>query len=308
MPAPGVARHVGGQWLGVGEIDLSGTGSVLVVDIAEHNNELVIVGPMTVNGIRGIFHLVEDQWLPLGPGIQGGLSGAGSLMVYQGDLYVSGQFSPEQGNAGKEIMRWDGSQFHPLGSGLQAVPGSNAGTCTGGRMIVHDGLLWVAHGCNYAGGAPSRGLATWDGTQWCGVPGDLGGESSARGLAFYRDTLFLAFHYGNGPMNGAAKFVGESYVGECGLWVGVDELSPLRDGPDPSLQYLGEDHWRIQGLPEGRYHLRVFDISGRELSRSIVQANGTFSEPFSTASLPPGTYIAVFDGPARAAFRVPVQR
>lgn len=80
------------------------------------------------------------------------------------------------------------------------------------------------------------------------------------------------------------------------------------DTPPPVLQWLGTDLWRVGGLVNGRYQLRLFDINGRELKHNWLQVMDSLSEPFQLAGLPPGTYIAIFDGPMRAAFKIPVHR
>ncbi len=303
-PAPGIAKRVGGQWVGIGQI--ASPSFAPVVDIASYNGELVMTSVASVNGIRGIHHLVGNDWVPLGPGIQGGLSGAGRLAVYQGDLYVTGQFSPDQGNAGKEIMRWDGASFHPLGSGLQFVLGSNSSTCSGLAMLVHDGLLWVGSGCRYAGGVPAMRMATWNGNEWCGVPGNL--ASSVKEVAFYRDTLFVGLIGDTADgmyVNGAAKFIGDSYVGECGLWAGVQErpTPTFTLYPNPTNGLLQVE---AQGMRPRTW--RLTDALGREVLHGRPPTTGPFVVDLGT--LGSGLYHLVVEDAqgmrhARAVYRAP---
>ncbi len=309
VPAPGVARWTGQQWMGVGQIDHSGT-SIHVVDIAGYDGTLVMVSPVAVDGIRGFFQLQGDDWLPLGPGIQGGLSGAGCLMVYQGDLYVSGQFSPLQGNAGKDIMRWDGDSFHGLGAGLQATLGDDATICTGQVMRVHDGLLWVGGGFYYAGGVPANGLATWDGSRWCGVPGDfIGSGSGIMDMAFYQDTLFTALSgtsVDGIDVQGAAKFIGSSYMDECGAAIGVDEVALPDIGlclfPNPTW---GPLHIRVEN--DGPHVLRVLDIAGRTV-RVMFRSSVARMYMLDLSHLAIGTYsVEVTDGRGKRNLRMVVR-
>ena len=157
-------------------------------------------------------------------------------------------------------------------------------------MTVHNDLLWVGSGCNYAGGVPARGLATWDGTQWCGVPGDLGGETGVRDFAFYQDTLFLAFISGFGPMSGAAKFIGDSYVGECGLWVGLEEevvhMPSFTLHPNPTHGLLQVE---LHGLRPR--DLFVSDALGRAVLHQRVPHSNTGPQPLDLAPLSPGAYL-----------------
>lgn len=286
--APSIAKRVGGRWVGVGQI---GDAGPMVADIAKYQGELVMASNAQVNGYRSLFHLVNNEWVPLGQGIIGGLAGAGSLVEYQGDLYIGGSFSSDLGNAGTNVMRWDGETFHGLGSGIQYAPGSNGG-CTA-LLLLHNDLLWVNHGCNYAGGVVSRGMASWDGTQWCGVPGDLitQGAGVSR-TAFYRDTLFVSLYgdYVEGVyVNRLAKFVGSSYSGECSGPVRVLEQAEAVDMVQ--LVWQGIDTWTLNGLRDGQYQLSIFDAVGRLVKRTQLQSVNSSSELVQTKDLAPNAYV-----------------
>ncbi|HRD52174.1 MAG TPA: hypothetical protein PKY96_05955, partial [Flavobacteriales bacterium] len=252
-PMKGVAKRVGNEWLPVGQINHP---DPIVSDLALYDGELVMASNASVGSARSLFHLVDGEWLPLGGGIQGGLSAAGYLEVLHGRLYIGGQFSPAQGNAGKDVMYWDGEAYHPMGSGIQNNPGNNGGICTG-ALSQHDGKLWVNHGCYFAGGIESKGLAYWDGIQWCGVPGDLASYAGgAYRTAWYRDTLFVTLYgdMADGVQTGrVAKFVGSSYTGQCSGPVGM----PAPEQPSDMLRVteFAPDQWRLDGLAPGTYAL-----------------------------------------------------
>jgi hypothetical protein len=252
---------------------------------------------------RSMFRLVSDQWMPLCQGLPGGW--AGSLAVYNGDLYLSGQCTPAQGNVGKDIMRWDGTGYHALGSGIQYSLGNNYTFCTP-VLTVHAGLLWVHSGCYYAGGVPAAGMATWDGTQWCGVPGDLTSHGGgAVRVAFYQDTLFATL-YGDSAdgvfVNRLAKFIGESYFDTCSGPVGISEPDIATQAFQPRLEYLGDDQWVIAGLEDGQYELELFDAVGRLLFRTGSRVADGRTEIFHTHSIALGTYVV------RAASTMPGKR
>jgi hypothetical protein len=140
------------------------------------------------------------------------------------------------GNAGRDIMRWDGTQFQPVGGGLQRNLGDNSGFSDVRGMEEHNGVLYVGGGFRYAGGVPAYGVAGWDGTQWCGVPGNLSDGSGhlgvgQGGMAFYQDTLFVACGYlaDGDSVYLAAKFVGTSYADSCSGPVGVPAFERQAD-------------------------------------------------------------------------------
>jgi hypothetical protein len=288
-PAPAVAKRVGGSWIGVGQIAFA---DPIFLAIEKYGGELVVIGSANVNGIKGIFHLVGNDWLPLGPGIQGGQSGARSLAVYDGDLYVAGQFNMSTGNVGQDIMRWDGTQFHPVGLGLQLQLGDFTTFSLGECMIVQDGLLWVGGSFNYAGGVEARGVATWDGTQWCGVGGDI--EYAVHGMAFYRDTLFISCGWtidGDSVWN-AAKFIGASYVDTCSGPVGVLEATE----PSPVSMAVVQDALVVTGLPDGRHSLVFYDALGRIIWATHVISNGEGAVRTRMLDLPAGCYVVSIPG------------
>lgn len=306
QPAQSVAKRVGDQWVPVGQTSTNGP---IIGDITKYDGRLVISGAIAEGQACCAFQLIDDIWQPLGQGVLGGLSGVHSLEVYGDDLYLGGQFTTGPGNAGMNIMRWDGMAYHAMGAGIQYAP-NNFSTLCSAKMLVHEGLLWVRHGCNYAGGVTSKGIATWDGTEWCGVPGDLVSDwGSLTSMAFYQDTLFvvkLGDTLDGVFTNGVGKFIGESYVGECSGPVGVTDLHSGH--ASCHLESIGTDQWIVAGLPAGQFNLVLFDAIGRILLDALLRSDGLRTEPISTASLPAGAYMMSLAGAQAVQFKLLVRR
>ena len=290
--AKGIARRQGGQWAAVGQPP---PGEMNLVDVIKYQGRLVTVGNGYINGLRGIFQLIGDEWSVLGPGFVGGVSGAQCMAVYQDDLYVGGQISIPEGNAGQEIMRWDGTAFHPLGTGLQWQLGDLSSFSTCADLKVHDGLLWACGGFNYAGGVEAYGVATWDGMRWCGVPGVFAPEG-VYAMDFYGDTLFVSCGglAAGEFVNYGAKFIGDDYVDSCGAPVGI----PDNTNSTPQLQIwlsaLGE--LSIQGLLNGVHQLGLYDVTGKSLFRRSIHSTGTGTNRIPIPGLRSGVYILQIDG------------
>ncbi|MBK7384260.1 MAG: hypothetical protein IPI81_13175 [Flavobacteriales bacterium] len=290
----GVAKRTGGHWEPVGQI----SGGYIVIDIVRYNDELVIIGGLDINGVGGIAHLVNGQWQGLGQGILGGLSGPHSVAVFQGDLYVGGQISLGAGNPGQDIMRWDGSSFHPLGLGLQRELGNFSSFSDASVMQVHDGRLFVGGGFNYAGGVEAHGVASWDGTRWCGVAGDLVSvyNGGVYGMDFYGDTLFVTC--GDSVdgvfVNKAAKFIGTSYEDTCSAPVGIAEHEPSTGGA--VIHMIGPDQFVMDGLPMGKQTVRVFDASGRLVLEQVKMTDGTTDATFALPHCASGVYAVQVPG------------
>lgn len=292
----GVAKRMGNLWQGVGEfVPDSWSG---LVNIELYDGAVVVIGPATINGIRSVFQYDGLSWSPLGPGILGGLAGLRSIAVFQGDLYVGGQIPLGAGNPGQEIMRWDGSSFHGLGLGLQAELGDFSSFSGCFDMTVHDNKLFVCGGFNYAGGVLAQGVASWDGTQWCGVPGEFTSTNHyANALAFYYDTLFVQCgDTADGQfVNQVAKFVGTDYADTCAT-VGMLEVNGFGPAmlvyPNP-VQVGGSV--QVSALPQGTAALQIMDMVGRVLAVKELRSTDSRVE-LSLADLMPGSYLVGLDG------------
>ncbi|MBK9146202.1 MAG: hypothetical protein IPM12_00115 [Flavobacteriales bacterium] len=264
LPATGISKRMGGQWVPLGNLpppDVPGGGN-WIFDIIEYNGQLVITGNINTEVGDDVFVLQGDDWVPLGGGLVGWNSYGKRLAVYQGDLYVAGGIFMSQGDAGQNIMRWDGQQWHPLGTGLQTQLGSFGQTGGVEDMMVHHGELWVSGGFRYASGVYARGVVRWDGSQWCSVGGEP--SSTVFCFGFFQDTLYIN---SPGPIDGqdmdyVAKFVAPEYEDNCGLWAGVGDAGftslPLVIWPNPAGSLL-----RCATPVRGSVRARIWDGVGR---------------------------------------------
>jgi hypothetical protein len=85
------------------------------------------------------------------PGISGGVSDL--VFGPDGSLYAGGEFTTVGRITTNRIARWDGAQWHPLGSGM----GSWVSTLAFGP----DGSLYAGGYFTPAGGKPSSRIARW---------------------------------------------------------------------------------------------------------------------------------------------------
>ena len=265
-----------------------------LLDITKHEGRLVVCGSFFINGATSIAYLEGGQWNILGSGILGGLSSIHAMAVYQGDLYVGGQISMSGGNAGRDIMRWDGNQFQPVGGGLQRNLGDNSGFSDVRGMEEHNGVLYVGGGFRYAGGVPAYGVAGWDGTQWCGVPGNLSDGPGhlgvgQGGMAFYQDTLFVACGYlaDGDSVHLAAKFVGTSYSDTCSGPVSV----PLIEDPIRTLVRHDASAQELVVSATAHCDVTIVDAVGHVLGR-----RKGLTVRFSTVGWSTGVYVVHVSG------------
>ena len=288
-----VYRLVNSAWERFGT---SGSG-VWGLDIIKYDGEFY--GSM--NGAPGghvLSKLVNGQWVGFSDSLIANISMAGTLVEYQGDLYVGGQLSMNEGLPGQGIFRYDGGSFHPLGSGLQTYLTNNNGWCGAIDMVVMNELLFVSTSCNYAGGVPLSGMAIWDGTGWCSMPGDPQESGDIVSIEALNDTLYLTCGatIDGEPVGYMARFIGSSYTEDCELVASVSDVNGsegrLQIGPNPAsdrvnfqwdlgpppaqrvlvMDALGRELWHqtgtvrhvdVQHWPAGLYHLRAVWGDGR---------------------------------------------
>ena len=275
QPCNGVVKRSGGNWIPVGNMPPpTGGGTHQVFDIIEYNGQLVVTGNINTAVGNDVFILEGEDWVPLGGGLNGWNSYGKRLAVYQGDLYLAGGLSVAAGDIGQCIIRWDASQWHPLGSGLQAQLGNNGPFGGADDMLVHNDELFVCGGFSYAGGIPARGVARWNGEQWCSVGGNP--SNTVFCMGFFRDTLYI-----NNPgtfdgqdYNYVAKFVAPEYENNCGLWVGVEEQQE-EDAVGELRAWQNGDQILLDGLPAGRHRVLVVDASGRVVGIETAVSDGT---------------------------------
>ncbi|MCB0793678.1 MAG: hypothetical protein KDB88_02985, partial [Flavobacteriales bacterium] len=266
----GIARRSSGQWIPVG--DLQPASFSTLNDVELFNGNIIISGAIRVLPGNRLAQFDGTTWSSVGQGVVGTLSGPLCLNSFQGSLYIGGQIRTSEGNAGENVMRWDGSAFHPIGDGIRQVLGTSS-TATVTSLVEHDGLLYAGGGYFFVDSMPANGLATWDGTQWCVLPGDLMTEANGIwSMAFYQDSLFVATigdTLGGQFINKAAKSAGILSSDTCGTPVGVYETSHGNWGavpyPNPCTDYLTIPHTPRVGW------FTLTDVWGRELELIEVQ-------------------------------------
>ncbi len=266
-----VYRWVGGAWQRFG----NAIAPAWCLDIIKYQGEFYAAIHQTPD-LEVVSKLVDGQWVGLSDQLAGNLSTARNLVEFQGDLYIGGSLSMNEGLPGQGVIRFDGNAFHPLGAGLQTYLTNNNGWCGAWDMVVSNGYLCVLTSCNYAGGLPVNGVALWDGAQWCSMPGDpfdAGGQMSITSL---NDTLYVTCGatIAGVPAGYMARFVGPSFTEDCALVTGVSEaphgVPRLRLGPVPAVSRLTLTWDATLSMSA---EVRVADVFGRTvMSRTALPA------------------------------------
>ena len=128
-----------------------------------------------------------DQWLP-GEGLPGLNGDVAAVAVYDDGtgpaLYVGGEFSVVGNVLANNIAKWDGTQWQPLGSGIDDEVRT---------LTVYNGELIAGGDFNTAGGKEANRIARWDGTSWS--PLGSGTSSSVVALTVYDGELIAGGYF-----------------------------------------------------------------------------------------------------------------
>lgn len=104
-----------------------------------------------------------------------------AMIVRGDDLIVVGSLSTAAGAPSKNIARFDGTTWHPVGSGVELVGNAPLLAINPQGDLVVSGVL-------QADGIPFRQIARWDGTNWHAIVG--GFNSSVSSLAADGQSLY----------------------------------------------------------------------------------------------------------------------
>jgi hypothetical protein len=164
-------------------------------------------------------------------------------------LYAAGKFTTADGVAANRIVRWDGTSWSPLGSGISAAGTSEQTTAL--ALASHDDgsgpALYVGGYFIYAGGVQVNSIARWNGTSWSALGSGMSG-GPVQALVVHDDgggpALFAAGHFttaGGVAASRVARWNGTSWSAlGSGMNGYVAALVVHDDGGGPALFAAGD--------------------------------------------------------------------
>jgi hypothetical protein len=171
--------------------------------LAIYDGDLIAGGSFDYTGSGPASNIARwdgSAWHPLGSGVHdsipdGTTAAVWDMVVWEGDLYVVGDFTHAGGVEVSYVARWDGSTWSDVGGGVSMIDGGP----TGLRGVdVYLGDLVIVGALDFAGGVEANNVARWDGMSWHPVgsgpdPIDdyFGLRQAALAVASYKGLLYV---------------------------------------------------------------------------------------------------------------------
>ncbi|MDX9911948.1 MAG: GC-type dockerin domain-anchored protein [Phycisphaerales bacterium] len=165
QPASNIARWDGEAWHPLG----GGLGGTTRCIIETSTGDIIAGGSFITadnQSANSIARWNGEQWSPLGQGITRSF---GSSVVHAlaelpgGDIVAAGEFDFADGQPARNVARWDGTQWHPMGAGLQSRAGALK-VRSNGELIAADTYPL------------DRGIARWNGVEWEALTQEINGS------------------------------------------------------------------------------------------------------------------------------------
>ncbi|MCI1187887.1 T9SS type A sorting domain-containing protein [Hymenobacter sp. DH14] len=219
VAANNVATWNGGGWAALGD----GINSH-VYGVAPSGGSLYVGGEFTRAAQTKAYRLAKwngTRWDSLNTGINLAVGVVVKAMAVSstGTVYAGGNFTTAGGVTVNGIARWTGTNWAPLGSG---VNGAGTGGSVDVITISSSGMLYAGGYFSTIGGVAANHIAQWNGTSW--APLGAGMDGRVQSLALSSDgTLYAggAFTTADGVSTiGIARWDGA-------VWNALDEVPRL---------------------------------------------------------------------------------
>jgi trimeric autotransporter adhesin len=210
-----LVRWDGATWAPVG---LPGNPSIETIAIGSTGD--VLIGGTSEPTTSNISQWNGSSWTSVGA-----VNTTPAVTSFQrmpnGDLIACGSFSQIEGVAANNIARFDGSIWHPMGTGLDGA---------GSRMTIAGGDLIVSGEFLHADGVPAARIARWDGSSWSAIGNGL--LASPFALAGHpRGDVYASF------LGAAGALAGTLLRWDGQLWRSLPTFGP-GPGPGPLIYDL----------------------------------------------------------------------
>lgn len=184
---PGYPRFMNATWDGV-NWDTTGITANAPYNVYRiYNGDLYVGGAFTeVNHQPANLVARYDgtQFYPYFLPAQGGGDDVRAIEIYQGYMYVGGNFYDTITGV-NDLERWNGTSFEPFGGGGLAFGGDAVNA-----LQVYQNELYIGGGFRQNTGSPGNFIMKWNGTSFDDLNG--GANSFISGMKVYNNELYVA--------------------------------------------------------------------------------------------------------------------
>lgn len=177
VSATNVARFDGCRWYPVGSALTDGVNFLEWYDGVLYATSQ-IEGPEFCAGELIYYDGSEWVQLGIGPNSVKAMTGLNGDLYFGGAFNLVGRCSP--GVSAKHITRFDGTDYHTMGAGMEANVLA---------LATYQGDVYAGGDFTTADGQPAAHVARWDGSQW--HPLGLGTDGRVRALFAYNGELYV---------------------------------------------------------------------------------------------------------------------
>jgi len=144
----------------------------------------------------------SGSWQPVGSGVNGDVQ---AFTKFGGDLIAGGRFTTADGQTAIRVARWDGSEWHSIGSIGESVEDPNTSQEAIRALTVFNGDLIAGGWFSRADGQTVNNIARWDGTNWQSM--NDGVDHAVLGLTVFEDDLIAVGMFSNTGGGEKAQYV-----------------------------------------------------------------------------------------------------
>ena len=234
--------------------------------------------------------------------IKGPNDDIGALAVYDGEIYLAGNFRVSSGNAGNAIMKYSNGIFVDVGGSFDSELANVS------ELIVYQGNLYAFGLFNSVGGGiPAKNMARWDGEKWCGFNFDFDGRVSIAGVL--EDQLYIGGNFrriDGDTFNYVALWEGALIPDTCGeVFVNVSSGLTAKLGfqlfPNPATHTL---HLQINSVQAENAVLTIHNPAGQlQYLQQLKLSPQLQQHQVDVSTWPPGVYFLRLQAGARQVAR-----